>query len=189
MDGFTKRTETKRRAILDAAVRLMAVKQSRFTVSELARAASVSPVSIYNYFGSKEQVIIAVLTEMTEEQMGWIESQIADHVPFDQLLIEILSRKIETAGLFDETITTMIQADASWQQLAGRGYAAFRQLIEYGKTSGAIDPELSTDSYLRYVQLVQQAILSDPSLSTSPMTDSMQDYFRFFLHGIIRKHN
>ncbi|KGI85329.1 TetR/AcrR family transcriptional regulator [Exiguobacterium sp. s5] len=187
MDGFTKRTETKRRAILDAAFRLMNEKQSRFTVSELARAASVSPVSIYNYFGSKEQVIVAVLTEMTEEQMGWIESQIADTVPFDQLLIEILSRKIETAGLFDETITSMIQADASWQQLAGRGYAAFRQLIEYGKTSGAIDPELSTDSYLRYVQLVQQAILSDPSLSTSPMTDSMQDYFRFFLHGIIRK--
>lgn len=73
----------------------------------------------------------------------------------------------------------MNQADASWQQLAGRGYAAFRQLIEYGKTSGAIDPELSTDTYLRYVQLVQQAILSDPSLSTSSMTESMQDYFRF----------
>ncbi|MFN3366173.1 MAG: TetR/AcrR family transcriptional regulator [Exiguobacterium mexicanum] len=187
MDGFTKRTETKRRAILDAAFRLMNEKQSRFTVSELARAASVSPVSIYNYFGSKEQVIVAVLTEMTEEQMGWIESQIADHVPFDQLLIEILSRKIETAGLFDETITTMIQADASWQQLAGRGYAAFRQLIEYGKTSGAIDPELSTDSYLRYVQLVQQAILSDPSFPSGDMSSLMQDYFHFFLNGIMSR--
>ncbi|MDL5376063.1 hypothetical protein QR695_03455 [Exiguobacterium mexicanum] len=86
-----------------------------------------------------------------------------------------------------ETSESMNQADASWQQLAGRGYAAFRQLIEYGKTSGAIDPELSTDSYLRYVQLVQQAILSDPGLFTSPISESMQDYFRFFLHGIIRK--
>lgn len=186
VDGFTKRTETKQRAILDAAKSLMREKQSRFTITELARSASVSPVSIYNYFGSKEQVVLHVLSRLTEEEMGWIDQRIEQYIPFEELLIEILKRKIDSAVLFDDTVLSIVTADPSWQQLAARGYAAFRSLIEYGKTTGAIDPTVSTDAYLRYVRLMQQAILSDPELSTNQMTDSMQEYFHFFLHGIMR---
>ncbi|MCT4782082.1 MULTISPECIES: TetR/AcrR family transcriptional regulator [Exiguobacterium] len=189
MDGFIKRTEEKREAILLAAHTLMRQKQSRFTISELARAASVSPVSIYNYFGSKEQVILLVLTRLTESEMGWIERQIERHVPFDVLLIDILKRKIDTAILFDDTVLATVTSDPSWHELAARGYAAFRQLIEYGKTSGAIEATVSTDAYLRYVQLMQQAILSDPALSTAHMTETMNEYYHFFLHGIMKKND
>ncbi len=189
MDGFTKRTEEKRRAILEAARTLMTKEQSRFTINELARAASVSPVSIYNYFGSKEQVILHVLTHLTEQEMNWIEQRIEEQIPFEQLLIDILRRKIESAGMFDDTVLTIVTTDPSWQQLAARGYAAFRNLIEYGKMTGAVDPDTSTDAYLRYVQLMQQAILSDPQLSTAQMTDTMREHFHFFLHGIMRKNN
>ncbi|TCI45668.1 TetR/AcrR family transcriptional regulator [Exiguobacterium sp. SH3S2] len=187
VDGFTKRTETKQRAILDAAKSLMGEKQSRFTISELARSASVSPVSIYNYFGSKEQVVLQVLTRLTEDEMGWIDERIGEHIPFEELLIEILRRKIESAALFDDAVLSILTADPSWQQLAARGYAAFRSLIEYGKTTGAIDPDVSTDAYLRYVRLMQQAVLSDPDFTSHEMTETMQEYFHFFLHGIMRR--
>lgn len=187
MDGFAKRTEEKQEAILRAAYELMLEKQSRFTISELAKRGSVSPVSIYNYYGSKEQVIVAVLSRMTEDQVTWIEEKIDQHIPFDMLLVDILTRKIETAALFDQTITNMIQADANWESLSAKGYAAFSHLIEYGKQEGAIDSALSTESYLRYVQLMQQAILSDPNFSGGDMKESMQDYFHFFLNGIMRR--
>lgn len=52
--------------------------------------------------------------------------------------------------------------------------------------SGAIDSNISTDAYLRYVQLMQQAILSDPELSMTQMTETMHEYFHFFLHGILK---
>ncbi|WP_214826305.1 TetR/AcrR family transcriptional regulator [Exiguobacterium algae] len=187
MDGFTKRTEEKQQAILHAAYELMLEKQSRFTISELARKASVSPVSIYNYYGSKEQVILSVISRMTEEQMNWIDEQIQSRVAFEHLIVNILTRKIETAALFDEVITKMIQTDPHWEQLATKGYTAFAHLIEYGKEQGAIDANLSTESYLRYVQLMQQAIMSDPSFSVSDMKVTMKDYFHFFLNGIMRR--
>ena len=187
MDGFAKRTEEKRQAILSAAYDLMTEKQSRFTVSELAKQAHVSPVSIYNYFGSKEQVMVEVLNQMTEEQMNWIDAQLESNAPFETLLVDILKRKIKTAVLFDETVTTMIQQDPNWEQLASRGYASFARLIEYGKQQGAIDATLSTTSYLRYVQLMQQAILSDPHFSIGDMKETMEDYFHFFLNGIIKR--
>lgn len=187
MDGFAKRTEEKRQAILRAAYDLMTEKQSRFTVSELAKQAQVSPVSIYNYFGSKEQVIIEVLQQMTEEQMSWIDEQIESNAPFETLLVDILKRKIKTAVLFDKTITTMIQQDPNWEQLASRGYASFARLIEYGKQKGTIDATLSTTSYLHYVQLMQQAILSDPHFSIGDMKETMEDYFHFFLNGVIKR--
>lgn len=186
MDGFTKRTEEKREAILTAAKTLMQQKQSRFTINELARAASVSPVSIYNYFGSKEQVILHVLTRLTEREMDWIEHEIERDAPFDTLLLDILKRKIESAVLFDDAVLATVTSDPTWHELAARGYAAFRQLIEYGKMSGAIDSNISTDAYLRYVQLMQQAILSDPELSMTQMTETMHEYFHFFLHGILK---
>ncbi|WP_026826067.1 TetR/AcrR family transcriptional regulator [Exiguobacterium marinum] len=187
MDGFAKRTEEKRQAILSAAFDLMTEKQSRFTVSELAKKAHVSPVSIYNYFGSKEQVIIEVLKQMTEEQMSWIDQKIESNAPFDAILVDILKRKIKTAVLFDETITKTMQQDPNWEQLATRGYTAFARLIEYGKQQGSIDVTLSTTSYLRYVQLMQQAILSDPHFSIGDMKETMEDYFHFFLNGVIKR--
>ncbi|WP_215141325.1 TetR/AcrR family transcriptional regulator [Exiguobacterium qingdaonense] len=187
MNGFTKRTNEKRQAILRAASDLMARKQSRFTVNELAKQATVSPVSIYNYFGSKEQVIIEVLQLMTEEQMSWIDRAIESNAPFDSLLVDILKRKIKMAVLFDETVTAMIQQDPSWEQLSARGYDSFARLIEYGKQQGRIDATLSTASYLHYVQLIQQAILSDPHFSVGDLKETMEDYFHFFLNGIIKR--
>lgn len=91
----------------------MQQKQSRFTINELARAASVSPVSIYNYFGSKEQVILLVLTRLTEREMDWIEHEIERDAPFDTLLLDILKRKIESAVLFDDAVLATVTSDPS----------------------------------------------------------------------------
>lgn len=189
MDGFLKRTTEKRQSIIEAALKLMSEKQSRFTISELARTAHVSPVSIYNYFGSKEQVVVAAITQLTDEQLLSIESQIQTNEPFERMIIHILEQKVQSAVLFDETITQMIQKDESFQPLIQKGYIVFEHLIEYGKKTGAIDPSLSTESYLRYVHLMQQAILSDPDFTTQNMKDSMQDYFYFFLNGIMRRND
>ncbi|MGY0204433.1 hypothetical protein ACW7EJ_13265, partial [Acinetobacter soli] len=55
-------------------------------------------------------------------------------------------------------VLATVTSDPSWHELAARGYAAFRQLIEYWKMSGAIDSNISTDAYLRYVQRASRSI-------------------------------
>lgn len=50
--------------ILDAAFRLIAVKGSDFTAVELAKEAGIAIQTFYKHFGSKDQVLLAVLEQM-----------------------------------------------------------------------------------------------------------------------------
>jgi len=57
-NGFARRRENKKRDIIAAARRLFfSSTPKNVTIAELAREAKVSQVSIYNFFGSKENVI------------------------------------------------------------------------------------------------------------------------------------
>ena len=56
MDGFERRRQNKKNSILKASLKLF--KQygyNKVSVAEIAKEASVSQVSIYNYFKSKEK--------------------------------------------------------------------------------------------------------------------------------------
>ena len=55
MNQYQKTTEKKKQAIIQAALRLFKEKGFKETsIKSIAEAAEVSPVSIYNYFGSKD---------------------------------------------------------------------------------------------------------------------------------------
>ncbi|MDR0433692.1 MAG: TetR/AcrR family transcriptional regulator, partial [Gracilibacteraceae bacterium] len=57
MNGYEKRTDVKKKAILAAARELFAARGLRDVhVNEIAKLANVSQVSIYNYFGDKNSL-------------------------------------------------------------------------------------------------------------------------------------
>src|SRR5690625_2379966 len=72
MDGFKKRTEQKKKDILDAALKLV-IKYGikKVSINEIAKDADVSQVTIYNYFGSKDQLIDEVIAYYINNL--WIE--------------------------------------------------------------------------------------------------------------------
>lgn len=55
MNGFAKRTQTKKQAILEATTKILLEKgYSYLKIEDVAKKANVSQVTIYNYFGSKK---------------------------------------------------------------------------------------------------------------------------------------
>lgn len=59
--------KARRAQILDAAATVFAKKGfHRATTKEIAKAASVSPGTIYNYFASKSDLLIGIMTRLTE---------------------------------------------------------------------------------------------------------------------------
>ena len=58
------RSVQRARLILAAAERLIAAKGSDFTTHELVKEAGIAVQTFYKYFGSKDQVLLAVLEEM-----------------------------------------------------------------------------------------------------------------------------
>ncbi|THV21723.1 TetR/AcrR family transcriptional regulator [Glycomyces paridis] len=68
-----------RKAILDAAASLMEERRSTdFSVDELAAAADVSRRTVFNHFGSLEDVVTAVSGEMLGEVVDRMTAQAAD---------------------------------------------------------------------------------------------------------------
>jgi AcrR family transcriptional regulator len=65
-----RRAAARRAQILDAAARVFAEKGfARATTREVADAADVSEGTIYNYFDSKEDLLIGIMTQVAESQL------------------------------------------------------------------------------------------------------------------------
>ena len=66
MDGFEKRREQKKKDILKAALSLFQqYGVQKVTISEIAKKANVSQVTIYNYFESKDNLLAMFLNIMS----------------------------------------------------------------------------------------------------------------------------
>ena len=94
MDGFQRRKEEKQARIYQAALELFGkygVKNVK--ISEIAAKADVSPVTIYNYYGSKDgllrQVIFQFIVEKGEEYSALIHKDI----PFPEKIEKIIFNK------------------------------------------------------------------------------------------------
>ncbi|BDD03460.1 TetR/AcrR family transcriptional regulator [Aureibacter tunicatorum] len=74
------KTERKK-AILEAALRLFSVKgYDSSSVSEIAKEAGISKGSVYNYYESKEDILMEVMEKALEEKMDFISDRI---IPVD----------------------------------------------------------------------------------------------------------
>jgi len=78
-----------RQAILDAARRLIAEQGlDRFSLRELARRVDYSPAGLYEYFGSKDEIVAAVTAEGFDRLSSYLD-HVASDLPPTERLVEI----------------------------------------------------------------------------------------------------
>jgi AcrR family transcriptional regulator len=66
------------RLLVDAARRLIAEKDTRFTTQELVKEAGVAMQTFYRHFPGKDQLLMAVIEDMTTEQVAAYERAARD---------------------------------------------------------------------------------------------------------------
>jgi AcrR family transcriptional regulator len=77
-----RRINNRRNQILDVAARLFAERGfHRATTRDIAEAADVSEGTLYNYFESKDALLLAILARLSEVQQ--MQSQLAEGLPHD----------------------------------------------------------------------------------------------------------
>jgi AcrR family transcriptional regulator len=80
------------RLIIDAARRLIAEKSENFTTQELIKEAGVALQTFYRYFGSKDELILAVIEEMIAESCTlWKEQALGVDDPVERLRLYVMS--------------------------------------------------------------------------------------------------
>ena len=190
MDGFQRRTLRKRRIILEKAEEMISdLGFSRTKVTDIAEAAGVSPVTIYNYFGSKAGLLRAVVAGYMERRWKRFTEITEAGKPFSEtirLLLEAERVDDESEHRLWESIPA---EDPGVREIRGSFYRnrmrpAVLELIREGKDEGYVDPDLSEEALILHLELFREA-LGRAELLTPGKRVLRHEVARLFFYGLV----
>ncbi|PLR74711.1 TetR family transcriptional regulator [Bacillus sp. UMB0728] len=192
LDGFQRRKEQKQRHILEAALKLfMASGIHKVSISEIAKEAHVSQVTIYNYFESKHQLIHEVFLYYVDKATSEFEQLISSAAAFPEKVKKIIFNKKENAnGIHEEFYHYLMKEYSEEGNYIEKIYEEkaiplFNELFKQGREQGYINPDLSFESMLFYVQMMKDYFQREDVYSKAlPLTE---DITNIFFYGIIGK--
>jgi len=196
MNGFEKRKEEKKNGIRRAALDLFGnYGIKKITVSDVAKKAGVSPVTIYNYFGSKQGLIRDVVKWLLEAIVSEYQAIIYSDRPYLKRWEQMLFQKGELRHAYHgELLQTILSADPEIKQfvdaeMTGRITRLWIDLIDEGKREGLIRTEMTPEIILLYVEMFRSLATNRPDLYTRLIEDDslFHDFSRLFLYGLMGK--
>lgn len=152
-----KQKERRRRAILDAAARLLVAQgYEETTIEEIAEQAEVGVGTVYNYFHSKAELLMALFYQGEDELLEQGEAIVRNPPPDPaEAVAGLLCRHFQgLAGRYDKalfreflamTFTRDFGYGGVMATLAGRLAAQVKELLEQLQGRGQLAPEVRTD--------------------------------------------
>lgn len=171
MDGFERRKEQKKEAILRAALELFAhYGFKKVSISNIAGKADVSPVTIYNHFGSKEKLVEQVVRKQVTDMLETYQSVIGGEGTFPEKLKKIVFDKIEIAQQFrGELARTLLKDNPAMQEfieshLMQSAIRMTLDLFEQGRIQGFIGRDISDQTLVIYLEILRSGITASTRL-------------------------
>jgi len=196
MNGFERRKEKKKENIRRAAIELFQVHGfSKVSIGDIAREAHVSHVTIYKYFGGKEElvrdIVVTISRDVTEKARAIIESD----QPYLEKIKQLILNKSSIASQYRGELIKIVARD--YPEIK-RVTEEFREreinpmldkLVEEGKRLKYINPDLSAQSITYYFMILRNGIYADKELLESIEIDSKLAYDINYLalFGLIEK--
>lgn len=196
MNGFERRRLQKMEQIRLAAFSLLTKYGiHKVNIHEIAKKANVSQVTIYNYFGSKDELVYDVLKDYFEKQIDSFQKLIYSDLTFqDKLYKSIELKLIFTNELSPEFIETIIlengQLGNLFEQYANKKMMSLLlTLIEQGRKSGDISESLSIETILFTLQAMIDGLLKYKKVlsANSDNHPFMNELVHFFFYGLVGK--
>ena len=196
MKPSERRIERNKDRILQATLELFQVHGiKKTTTHDVAQKAGLSPATVYNHFGSKEDLVRAAVEyflSRAAEDFSMILKR--DHY-FPEKMKQILSFKSDMLGQYQgEFMQKLISEDPEIRHFVDSVYLKeMRQMIidfyEEGKSQGYVNPELSTETIMRFLLIVRSSMAAESTLSEDPEHNRqlMQELTPLFLYGIMGK--
>ncbi|MCJ7805988.1 MAG: TetR/AcrR family transcriptional regulator [Clostridia bacterium] len=196
MKAYERRLERNKERILRATLELFQVHGiKKTTTNDIAQKAGVSPATVYNHFGSKEDLVRATvkyfLTSTAEDFRKIFEGDFS----FLEKMGQILLYKSDMLGQYQgELMQTIISEDPEIRHIVDSVYLTeIRQVVinfyEEGKRQGYVNPDLSTETIMRYMLIVRSGMAAESILSEDPEHNRkmMQELVPLYLYGILGK--
>ena len=160
MNQYQKTTEKKKQAIIQSALSLFKEKGFKETsIQSIAKVAEVSPVSIYNYFDKKDNLVALCINEL-----------------FKDIIQE--AENILLSNIDDPTFTKLMT-----KAIDEKKCEIYRAYIELGKNENIIAKDLSTEVILNVM-----SALNSTGNHLSPnknIEDETKQIHHILLYGIL----
>jgi len=189
MDGFERRRKQKKKAILEAALALfMKYGAQKVSVAEIAKEANVSQVTIYNYFESKDNVIDQVIRFYVDQIWDEMKRLFRSDIPYEEKIKQMISLKnvsdpTTSPAFFEEMLKDYATGKSYVEEVyLNEGLPMLIDFVNEGKEQGYIDPSLSNEAILFYLQMFQEYMRrEDVAQALLPLSE---DFTKLFFYGI-----
>lgn len=192
MNQYQKTTEKKKQAIIQAALRLFKDKGFKETsIKSIAEAAEVSPVSIYNYFGGKDNLVALCVNDLFEEITQQAEDILKSNLDLKTKLNQAFSLCQEKMSQqISEYFQDKMVEDSVFSTLLTRAITAkkrdiYRAYIHLGKEEGLIAKDLSTELVLNVMDALNG--MGNQLDHSDNLETEVDQIHQIFLYGIFGK--
>jgi AcrR family transcriptional regulator len=195
VNGFERRKEQKKESIRRAALELFKTYGfKKVSINDIAYRAGVSPVTIYNHFGSKDELVRDVVKAQFMDMMEKYRAIIDGEGSFPEKLEAIVFDKTEMVSQFQgELAQTVLRDDPEMQKLVETilmqsGYQMTLDLLEKGKREGYVSSELSKEALVVYLEILRRGISANVDLmanAAESYADLVRELNRLFLYGLV----
>lgn len=195
MNGYERRKQQKSDQILRAAIELFR-KQGikKTTVQEIATAAGVSQVTVYNHFGDKYSLATESVRRNTADAIEQIRKIMHEDTPWKHRLEAIIMRKHKVFREFASEYIESLYRDMPelveeirTQQLEAREEITYTFLDE-GRRLGFVPVDVSNQAVAIYIECIIRGFDSTPDL-VSRLTSNpglFDEFYDVMIYGMVR---
>ena len=196
MNGFERRKEQTKENIRQAALELFKLYGvKKVSVSDIAGRAAVSPVTIYNHFGSKDDLVRDVAKQFLLGLVDKYQAVLQSDASFMDKLEWIIFDKTEIGRQYNaEFLQTMISNDPELQEFVtsifeDKVYKLMADCFQEGKRQGYVNPDLSDETVMLYTRIFRLGVTSYPGLfeAAGQNENLVSELSYLYLYGLMGK--
>lgn len=192
MNQYQKTTEKKKQAIIQAALQLFKEKGFKETsIKSIAEVAEVSPVSIYNYFGGKDNLVALCVNDLFEEVTQQAEDILNSDLDFKTKLdhaFALCQKKMSqqiSAYFQDKMVEDSVFSTLLTRAITAKKRDIYRAYIKLGKEEGLIAKDLSTELVLNVMDALNG--MGNQLDHSDNLETEVEQIHQIFLYGIFGK--
>ncbi|WHX87106.1 TetR/AcrR family transcriptional regulator [Bacillus paralicheniformis] len=193
MNGFEKRALLIKEKIKKTALDMLKTwEPKRIRITDIAKAANVSQVTIYNYFGSKEALLKEVFKDYIDQSISDFEEYMNKDISVkEKIELMILQKREANNQKFALTVVKEVMIEDSeimdyvkWQY-DEKIIPLMLQMIEKGHRSGEISPKITAESFLIFMNMIieHSKTLGEAFEKNRQFTEEMMHIFFYGLCG------
>lgn len=193
MNGYERRKQKKIEQIYSVSFQLFSkFGFQKVSVNEIAQHAKVSPATIYNYFGTKEQLYADMLMNWMDKQLEQYEKILESERSFPEKTKEIMRLEAQNLTLlsdeFQKTpsseMSGLVQLLESYNEQKIMDF--FMRFVASGKQEGYIQKDQPTQMIMMYFNMYKNELGRYWAASNQEgNTRSMDQFMDLFFYGLV----